>query len=169
MRAQKLTLLAMVVAALALSSCTVVIIGVPALPTKTPATQAPGTPVPNTPTPAGQTIAVTLTDVAPTASATTFRVGVSYHFVVTNQGKFPHQVWLTPQGMQQLMQQLPMEQWQQRLLYTSQGIPPGTRTSFDFTFTTPMIQQQLAFTCYTPSGYSAGGPYLTELPIHVTA
>jgi hypothetical protein len=169
MRAQNLTLLALLVAALALSGCTVIIISGPTLSTKTPATEATSTPAPITSTPAGHIITVTLTDAAPTASAMTFRVGVSYHFDVTNQGKFPHQFWLTPQRMQQIMQQTPMEQWQQQILYTSQSIPSGTTTSFDFTFTTPMIQQQLAFTCYTPSGYSAGGPYLTELPIHVTA
>jgi uncharacterized cupredoxin-like copper-binding protein len=168
MRAQILTLIAMVVVMLALSGCTVVIIGGPTQPTKTPATEAPGASAQSSPTPAGHTITVTLTDATPTASATTFRAGVSYRFVVTNQGKVPHQFWLTPQGMQQIMQQMPMEQWQQRLLYTSQTIPPGMTTSFDFTFTTPMVQQQLAFTCYTPSGYSAGGPSLSELLIQVT-
>jgi hypothetical protein len=100
---------------------------------------------------------------------TTVHANVSYHFVVTNQGKFPHQFWLTPQGMQQIMQQTPMEQWQQQILCTSPTIPPGTMTTFDFTFKTSMAQQQLAFTCYTPSGYSAGGPSMSELPIQVTA
>jgi uncharacterized cupredoxin-like copper-binding protein len=169
MTAQKLALLALGVAALALSSCTLVIIGGPTLPTKTSATEAPGTPAQTTPTPEGHSITVTLTDTTPTASATTFRAGVSYHFDVTNQGRFPHQFWLTPQGMQQIMQQMPMEQWQQQILYTSQTIAPPTTTSFDFTFTGQMIQRQLAFTCYTPSGYSAGGPSLSELPIQVTA
>jgi uncharacterized cupredoxin-like copper-binding protein len=120
-----------------------------------------------TPTPGVQTITVTLTDTTVTASQTTVQPGVRSHFVVTNQGKFPHQFWLTPQGMAQMMRQMPMEQWQQQLLYTSQTIGPSMMASFDYTFTMPMVQRQLAFTCYTPSGYAAGGPNLIELPIRV--
>ena len=116
-----------------------------------------------TPTAEGQAITVALTDTTVTASQTTFRPGVRYHFLVTNHGTRAHQFWLMPQGMAQRMSQMPMGQWRQQLLYSSQDIGPGMMATVDYTFTTPMAQQQLAFGCYTTDGQS-----LVELPMRVT-
>ena len=118
---------------------------------------------PSTSTTGGQTIAVALTDTTVTASQTTFQPGVRYHFLVTNHGTRAHQFWLMPQGMAQRMGQMPMGQWRQQLLYSSQDIGPGMMATVDYTFTTPMAQQQLAFGCYTTDGQS-----LVELPMRVT-
>lgn len=115
-----------------------------------------------TSTPAVQTVTVTLTDTTVTASQTTFRPGVRYHFIVTNRGTHPHQFWLMPQQMAQTMRQMPMAQWHQQLMYSSQDIGPGMMATFDYTFTMPMAQQQLAFSCYTASGQS-----VIEMPIRV--
>jgi hypothetical protein len=122
--------------------------------------QAPTTP---TATLGVQTIAVTLTDTTVTASQTTIRPGVPCHFIVTNHGTRPHQFWLMPQGMAQLMSQMPMAQWHQRLLYGTPDIGPGMTTAFDYTFSRPMMQQALAFGCYT-----ANGPSVIEMPIRVS-
>lgn len=116
-----------------------------------------------TPTSGIQTVTVTLTDTAVTASQTTFRPGVRYHFLMTNRGTRPYQFWLMPQGMAQRMSQMPMAQWRQHLLYSSQDIGPGMTATIDYTFTASMMQQQLAFGCYPVNGQS-----VIEMPIHVT-
>lgn len=105
-----------------------------------------------TSTPAVQTITVTLTDTSVTASQATVRPGVPCHFIVINRGTQPHQFWLTPQGMAQMMRQIPMAQWHQQLLYSSQDIGPGMMATFDYTFTMPVMQQRLALGCYTANG-----------------
>jgi uncharacterized cupredoxin-like copper-binding protein len=115
-----------------------------------------------TSTPAVQTITVTLTDTAITASQTTVRPGVRYHFVVTNRGKMPHQFWLMPQGMSQMMSQMPMSQWHSKVLASTPDIGPGMMASLDYTYTMPMMQQALAYGCYTASSQA-----LVEMPMQV--
>lgn len=116
-----------------------------------------------TPTSGVETVTVTLTDTTVTASQTTFQPGVRCHFIVTNRGTRPHQFWLGPQQMAQMMSQMPMGQWHQQLLYGSQDIGPGMMATFDYTFTMPMTSQHLAFGCYTANGQS-----VIEMPIRVT-
>jgi uncharacterized cupredoxin-like copper-binding protein len=99
-----------------------------------------------------QTITVALTDTGISSSQATFAPGVRCHFVVTNHGTQPHQFWLMPQNMQEMMQNMPMEQWHHQVLYSSQTVMPGQTVTFDYTF--PMIspEQGLAFGCYTGQG-----------------
>jgi uncharacterized cupredoxin-like copper-binding protein len=99
-----------------------------------------------------QTINVTLTDTAITASQTTVPPGVRCHFIVTNHGTVPHQFWLMPANMAQMMSQMPMMQWQNQILYRTPDIGPGMMNEFDYTFTMPMMQQSLAYGCYTANG-----------------
>jgi uncharacterized cupredoxin-like copper-binding protein len=113
--------------------------------------------------PALQTITVTLTDTAITASQTTVRPGVRCHFVVTNRVTMPHQFWLMPQGMSQMMSQMPMSQWHSKVLASTPDIGPGMMASMDYTYTIPMMQQALAYGCYT-----ATSPSLMELPMRVS-
>lgn len=108
----------------------------------------------STPTPVVQTITVTLTDTAVIASQSTLRPGVRCRFIVTNRGTRPHQFWLMPQGLTRMMSEMPMAQWRQQVLYSSQDIGPGMMATFDYTFTMPMMQQQWAFGCYTANGQS---------------
>jgi uncharacterized cupredoxin-like copper-binding protein len=115
-----------------------------------------------TATPGVQTITVTLTDTTMNASQATVQSGVRYHFIVTNQGAHPHQFWLSPQGMAQMMGRMPMAQWRQQILYGSQDIGPGMMTSFDYTFTRQMMHQGLAYGCYTANGQS-----VIQMPIRV--
>lgn len=101
-----------------------------------------------------QTVSVTLTDTGITASQTAFAPGTRFHFVVANHGTQPHQFWLMPQNMQQMMSSMPMGQWHQQLLYGSQTIAPGQIVTFDYTFPMMSPQQGLAFGCYTEQGQS---------------
>ncbi len=117
---------------------------------------------PHRTTPGVQTITVTLTDTTVNASQATVQSGVRYHFLVTNRGAHPHQFWLSPQGMAQMMGQMPMAQWRQQILYGSQDIGPGMMTSFDYTFTRQMMQQRLAYGCYT-----ANGQTVIQMPLRV--
>jgi hypothetical protein len=119
--------------------------------------QTTATAIPNV-----QTVTVTLTDSVVTASHTTFRPGVRYHFIVTNHGTRPHQFWLMPQGMAQMMSNMPMAQWHQQVMFSTQDIGPGMMKTADYTFTDSMMHQQLAFGCYTTNGQ-----VLMEMPIYV--
>ena len=110
-----------------------------------------------------QTITITLTDAEVTASQTTFRLGEGYHFMVTNRGTRPHQFWLMPQGMAQMMNDMPMAQWHQHVMFSTQDIGPGMMSTADYTFTNAMMHQQLAFGCYT-----ANGQVIREMPIHMS-
>jgi len=100
------------------------------------------------------TVTVSLTDAGVTASQATFAPGARCHFVVTNHGTQPHQFWLMPQNMQHMMSSMPMGQWHQQLLYSSQTIAPGQTVTFDYTFPMMSPQQGLAFGCYTEQGQS---------------
>jgi uncharacterized cupredoxin-like copper-binding protein len=130
-------------------------LGLVACTTQTTATTAPSTP-------RVQTITVTLTDTTMNTSQATVQSGVRYHFIITNQGAHPHQFWLSPQGMAQMMGRMPMAQWRQQILYGSQDIGPGMMTSFDYTFTRQIMHQGLAFSCYT-----ANGQTVIQMPLHV--
>jgi uncharacterized cupredoxin-like copper-binding protein len=108
-----------------------------------------------------QTITVTLTDSGVTASQTTFRPGERCHFIITNRGTMPHQFWLMPGGMAQMMSTMPMAQWHQQVMFSTADIGPGMMTTLDYTFTASMMHQQYEFGCYT-----ANGELLREMPIH---
>lgn len=75
----------------------------------------------------------------------------------------PHQFWLMPQGMAQMMSNMPMGQWHQQILYSTQDIGPGMMTTMDYTFSNSMMHQQLAIGCYT-----AEGPVVMQMPIRVS-
>jgi hypothetical protein len=110
-----------------------------------------------------QTITITLTDTAITASQTTVRPDVRCHFVVTNRGTVRHQFWLVPHGMSQMMTQMPMSQWHGKVLGRTPDIGPGMMASLDYTYTMPMMHQALAYGCYTATSQS-----LMEMPIQVS-
>lgn len=108
------------------------------------------------------TIAVTLTDTSVTASQAAFTPGIHCHFVITNAGTQPHRFWLMPQDMAQMMSEMPMGQWHEQILYSSQTVAPGQTVRFDYTFPMMHTQQALAFGCYTATGQS-----ISIMPIRV--
>jgi hypothetical protein len=75
----------------------------------------------------------------------------------------PHQFWLMPQGMSQMISQMPMSQWHSRMSYSIPDIGPGMMASSDYTFTMPMMQQALAYGCY-----SAHSQSVIEMPRRIS-
>ena len=119
------------------------------------ATPVPATPVPATPAPVQAThppaptpapppapvdVTVTLSEFKIDSSLTTFQAGVPYHFIVTNDGKIPHEINIAN--------------------LTNAQMPVGATQSFDITFTS---QGQPEFACHLPAHYEAG----MKLPITV--
>ena len=114
--------------------------------------------------PAGS-VTISLSDFKIEASQTSFQVGKSYHFVVTNSSKSTanHELMLmTPMsgdGMD-------MSEMDKMALYAigQQDLPPGASKSFDYTFTKPAAAGELEFACHVGSHYSLG----MHAPIIVT-
>lgn len=116
------------------------------------------------PTPSGPLeVKVTLTDFKVESSLTEFKVGVPYHFVVTNKGAVAHEIMLMPvvaadSGMT-------MEEMDKMALamIEEDDMPGGATESFDVTFTEPAAAGQLELACHVPGHYEAG----MKLPITV--
>lgn len=97
------------------------------------------------------------------SSLTRFKVGVPYHFVVTNKGSVKHEIMLmkpmeTPQHMD-------MEELDKMALahVEAEDLPPGAVATFDYTFTEPAASGELEFACHLPDHYEKG----MRLPIIV--
>jgi uncharacterized cupredoxin-like copper-binding protein len=97
------------------------------------------------------------------SSLTTFKVGVPYHFIVTNNGTVPHELMImkpmeTPAGMD-------MEEMDKMALalIEEDDLPVGATATLDYTFTEPAASGELEFACHTPGHYEAG----MKLPIIV--
>lgn len=100
-----------------------------------------------------------------TPSQTTFKVGVPYHFVVTNTAEIPHEVMLMPR--MQADSGMDMEQMDAMALgmVEEDDFPPGSTASFDVTFTKPYSEGELEFACHLPGHYQGG----MHIPITVVA
>jgi uncharacterized cupredoxin-like copper-binding protein len=107
-------------------------------------------------------VKITATDFGFSASQTTFKVGVPYHFVVTNQGKVKHEVMLVKPIEAGMMDMEAMDAM--ALAHIEEDdLPPGTNQSFDYTFSEAAPTGQLEFSCHLPGHYEAG----MKLPITV--
>ena len=107
------------------------------------------------------TVTVTLTEFKITSSIDTFKVGVPYHFVVTNNGTVEHEFYIMPPESAQITQ----DQVKQDAVA---GIPPaqlqaGQTATLDYTFTKAAPSGTLEFACHLPAHYDAG----MHLPITV--
>jgi uncharacterized cupredoxin-like copper-binding protein len=107
-------------------------------------------------------VKVTTTDFGFSASQTTFKVGVRYHFVVTNQGKVEHEVMLVKPIEAGMMDVEAMDAM--ALAHIEEDdLQPGTTQSFDYTFTEAAPTGQMEFSCHLAGHYEAG----MKLPITV--
>ena len=110
----------------------------------------------STTVPAGSVV-VTLSDFKIQASQTSFQVGKSYHFVVTNSSKSTanHEFMLM---MPTSGDGMDMSEMDKMALYTisQEDLPPGASKSFDFTFTKPAAAGELEFSCHVGSHYELG-------------
>lgn len=108
------------------------------------------------------TVKVTATEYSFQSSLTTFKVGVPYHFEVTNAGKVEHEFMLVKPISAGTME---MEEMDDMALahIEEDDLRPGTTQSFDYTFTEPAPAGQLEFSCHLAGHYEAG----MRLPITV--
>lgn len=107
------------------------------------------------------TVNVTLTEFKITSSLDTFKVGVPYHFVVTNKGTVAHEFYIMPPKSGQLSQ----AQVKQDALagIPQEQLPAGQTATLDYTFTKAAPTGTLEFACHLPGHYEAG----MHLPITV--
>lgn len=104
-------------------------------------------------------VKVTLTDFGIKSSLTTFRTGIQYHFVVTNEGTVDHEIMLMEpmQGGEEELDEFALAVIEEDML------TPGTTISFDYTFIEPAPTGNLEFACHVEGHYEAG----MHLPITV--
>jgi len=126
--------------------------------------------MPPAPTTEANAETVTITLGGPTgeftisASQTTFRVGVLYHFVVTNSGVIPHEFIILPTGL--LGGESPDTE-QVHIVALAQideeDLPMGATNTIDVIFTEPAPAGTLEFACALAGHYEGG----MRLPIEV--
>lgn len=89
-------------------------------------------------------------------SQDTFKVGVPYHFVVTNVGKVPHEIMLMP--VVQPSSGITMTEMDKMALglVEEEDLPAGATATFDVTFTKPYGPGELELACHIAGHYEAG-------------
>ncbi len=107
-------------------------------------------------------VQVTLSEFKIAPSITTFKVGVPYHFVVTNNGSVAHELDIIPPESGQLTP----DQVQKLSLATigEKDLQPGATATLDYTFSQAYSQGALELACHLPGHYEAG----MHIPIVVT-
>jgi len=111
-------------------------------------------------------VTITLTDFGIESSRTSFKVGVPYHFTVTNKGAVEHEIMLmAPLTEDQMMMNMDMEEMDAMALahVEADELQAGDTAGFDYTFTEPAPAGTLEFSCHIPGHYEAG----MKLPITV--
>lgn len=102
-------------------------------------------------------VEVKLSDFKIEVSQTSFQVGKSYHFVVTNSSKSTanHELMLM---MPMSGEGMDMSGMDKMALYTiaAKDLLPGVSKSFDYTFTQPAAAGELEFACHVGSHYKLG-------------
>ena len=107
--------------------------------------------------PAGaQTVTITEGDFSIKASLTTFKAGVPYHFVITNQGIVAHEFLIMPRSMGATTQHMSMDEMHHQALAAVENIPPGATVTLDYTFPASAAGSHPEFACYLPGHYEAG-------------
>jgi len=111
-------------------------------------------------------VKINLTEFGIESSVTDFKVGVPYHFVVTNAGNVDHEIMVMPPLTEDSMG-MPMDMGEldktALVMLEASELTPGKTASFDYTFTEPASAGSLEFACHTPSHYEAG----MKLPITI--
>lgn len=102
---------------------------------------------------------VTLTDSAQAQSVesdvTTFKAGLSYHFVVENTGALAHELMIVKPIEAGLMD---MEEMDAMALHVIEedDLEAGTTTEFDYTFPADAVGTPLEFACHISGHYELG-------------
>lgn len=112
-------------------------------------------------------VTITVKEFGIESSITEFKVGVPYHFVVTNDGTVNHEIMIMPpltkDQMGMGMDMGTMDQMALAMI-SADDLTPGTTKSFDLTFSEPSATGALELACHTPGHYEAN----MKLPITVT-
>lgn len=101
------------------------------------------------------TVNITAKDFSYEASQTTFKVGVPYHFVVTNEGTVPHEIMIMEPmegtGMD-------MEEMDELALnhIEAEALEPGDTATMDYTFQEAAPAGTLEFACHVKGHYESG-------------
>lgn len=103
-----------------------------------------------------KTVKVTLTDFKIQSSLTEFKVGVPYHFVVSNEGASNHEFMIMPPVDPSM--NMSMEEMDDMALgmIEDSDLVPGATLTLDITFTDPAPDGTLEFACHTAKHYEAG-------------
>ena len=111
-------------------------------------------------------VKITLKEFGIESSMTDFQTGISYHFVVTNEGTVEHEIMIMPpvkpDAMGMSMDMGEMDKMALVMIEAS-DLPAGATASFDYSFTESAPDGSLEFACHTPGHYEAG----MKLPITV--
>jgi len=109
-------------------------------------------------------VKITLTDFGIESSRTTFEEGVTYHFVVTNEGAINHEIMLmAPMMNGEMGMDMEMMDEMALAMIEEDELTPGKTETFDYTFTEPAPEGSLEFACHVEGHYDAG----MHLPIIV--
>ncbi len=99
-------------------------------------------------------VQVNETDFKIDASTTTFTPGMSYHFVVVNNGHTTHEFMIMPSSMS--MGGMPMGNMDKIALAKVENIAPGQSVTLDYTFSSSTAGSHPLLACYYPGHYEAG-------------
>jgi uncharacterized cupredoxin-like copper-binding protein len=116
---------------------------------------------------APNTVTITLSDYKIQASRTTFKTGVTYHFVIANKGKQNHELMLMPPVSGDMGMGSSTGDMDKLALFIvgADKLPPGATQHLDYTFTQPAAVGKLEFACHIGNHYQMG----MRLPITVTS
>jgi uncharacterized cupredoxin-like copper-binding protein len=115
-----------------------------------------------TPTASGlTTVPVTLAEFKIESSLTTFKVGVPYHFVVTNNGTTTHEFMAGPVSVENASE----DERDAAKLFEVSELEAGHTGTADYTFTKPYPAGELEFSCHVGGHFEEG----MKLPFTVTA
>ena len=89
------------------------------------------------------------------SSMTEFQTGVTYRFVVTNNGSIPHEFMIMPPL--EMPGEMSMEEMDEMalVLIEEEDLPVGATETVEYTFTEPAPAGSLEFACHTPGHYEA--------------
>jgi uncharacterized cupredoxin-like copper-binding protein len=117
-----------------------------------------GSPMPSG-TPTGNALMTTVqvreTEYTIAASVTSFTLGTTYHFVVTNEGKTAHEFMMLPKS-EGSMRGMPMGDMDTMALASISHLGPGETKTLDYTFPQFAADSHPEFACYLPGHYEEG-------------
>jgi uncharacterized cupredoxin-like copper-binding protein len=99
-------------------------------------------------------VTVTLTEFKIESSLTDFKVGVPYHFIVTNSGTVAHEFRIMPPSKGTITQD--EAQLTTLASISSTDLTPGATKTLDYTFKQAAPAGALEFACHAPGHYEAG-------------